>query len=478
MGLLEKATKGVFWTGVSSLCRNLLALFQISIVARHLDKVDFGTLAIATLFLGFTQIFLDLGISAAIMHKQNTNSSTYSSLFWLNVFMGLFLTIVLVALSPLISLAYNDKNLQNIIIILSFTVFFSSLGSQHRTVQEKNLRFKYVALIDISCSFLTMCIAVTLVLYNFGIYSLVFSSLFQAVFSGLSYLILGLIKDKNIYFHFSFHEVKPYLRIGIFGIGSSFLDYCAREMDVLFISSVFGKEVLGLYVLCKKIVIMVYSFINPILTKVLTPLLAKIQDDKLYLRRSYCALIESIAITNMPLYFLISCFSSTILSILYGDQYISGAPILAVLAIYYCILSLSNPVGSLQIALGKTDVGFYWTIYRIIFSFIMIYIGSLYSLEILVTLLLVSAIVNTVALWKFQINRFIGISLIDYIDKLYKPLLFSLILSIPSWIFFFSNSNLCILIFYAFAFITVYIYSILKFVPNAYIISIFLKRKR
>lgn len=72
---------GMKWTTLSAIVKSVVKLLQVAILTRFLPKSDFGTIAIAVLFIGFTELFLDMGISSAILHKQDTTREEYSSLF-------------------------------------------------------------------------------------------------------------------------------------------------------------------------------------------------------------------------------------------------------------------------------------------------------------------------------------------------------------------------------------------------------------
>ncbi len=299
----NRAIKGVKWTSVSIISNNLIRLLQVSILTRLLSKEDFGTIAIASLFIGFTELFLDMGLSAAIIHKQNIPKQHYSSLFWFNIITGLLLFILLLFFAPFISRYYNDKSLTLIIQLLSLNILFSSIGRQHKTIRQKKLDFRMIAITDISTAVLTLCIAVFLAWKGFGVYSLVYSTVFSILMPSLIYLIYGLRADKNITLHFKLAEITEYLRIGIFQIGSRFLDYISRELDIFIISTTLGRDILGAYSLCKKIVIMLYSIVTPILMNVLTPMLAEIQDSVDDMRSKFTKLIEIVSTFNYLIFF-------------------------------------------------------------------------------------------------------------------------------------------------------------------------------
>lgn len=476
MGKLLKTTaKGVAWTTISSILRNVVSLVQIAILARILSKEDFGIIAIANVVLGFISIFLDLGISVGILYKQDITRNQYSSLFWLNIILGVLLTGIVMLISPLIANIYKEPTLTQIISLLSLSILFNSFGSQHRTVQQKEMRFQYIAIVDIISSVVAIIIAVITAMKGFGIFSLVFSTLASSFISSLIYLSIGLSKDRNIFFHFSLKETFPFLRIGIYQIGASIFDFFSRELDIIFIGSAFGKDNLGVYSLCKKIVQSVYATINPIFTKVLTPLLAKLQMEKDNLRSIYMNIVETLSLINFPVYILISIFAYGILYILYGIDYVNDSFLLSILALYYGILTVSNPVGSLQVALGRTDIGFYWTIYRILSTILIIFIASYFDINTLVVLYLILAIVNTIISWRFQLKTMINLQLKSYLWIISKPLLISLIISIPYYVWFSNVFNLWYMIILSLIYCIMYLLIVCCAMKDSYVIRLLSK---
>lgn len=471
--LLKKSIKGVSWTSLSSIVSNVVSLIQIIILTRILDKSDFGLIALASVFLSFTSIFLDMGISVGILHRQNITKNEYSSLYLLNIITSILLCGIAMLFAPVYAKLNNSsEELTNVLRLLSISIIFSGISSQHRIVQQKEMRFKYLALIDISVSIVTMITAIILAKRGMGVYSLVFSSLTGSFLSSIIYTSLGLFKDKNIHLHFNLRDTFPFLKIGVYQLGATILDFFSREIDIIFIGSSFGNNTLGVYSLCKKIVTTIYNTVNPIFTKVLTPLFAKLQGGKYHLKNVYLKLVESLSMINFPIYFLISVFSFGILFNLYGKDYTEGAFVLSILSLYYGILTASNPVGSLQIALGRTDIGFYWTIYRILSTLLAVYIGSLFNINVMVVLFLILAILNTIIAWKVQIQKMIDISFKSYNKAIIRPLMFSLIIAVPYYIFFSKTVSIWLIIILSILFCIIYFVFVKTTMKDSYLINL------
>ena len=418
--LKGSAVSSLKWTTLSAVVSMLAKVGQVAVLARFLTKGDFGLVAIALLFIAFTEIFLDFGLSSAVLYKLDISNNEYSSLFWMNLITGVVLYLVVSFTAPFIASYYHEPRLLYIIPVLSLTIIFSSLSKLQRTIQQKMLHFQFISIVEIVGSVLLFFSSIILAFWGYGVNSLIYSTVLYSLFIAIVYLYKALFKEKNIKLHFEMQDVKPFLRIGMFQLGSSILDFFSSQMDILIISSCYSIEVLGAYSLLKQLAQRVYGFINPIITKVLTPTLSKLQNDKSEIKIRYLQVIEFLSFINFPTYFLLSFTSPFIIGILYGHQYIEYSWLFSILCVFYAILSIGNPVGSLQIALGRTDVGFYWTIYRVIGNFLILYLGSFFNIYVCVTLLTLFTIFN---IWPSVIllfQKLANINLREYVSVQYR----------------------------------------------------------
>ena len=81
MSVRGQVTKGVKWTTISTVVLAAATILKISVLTRFLDKSDFGLMALVTFFMGFMQLFNDMGLTSAILHKQDITKREYASLY-------------------------------------------------------------------------------------------------------------------------------------------------------------------------------------------------------------------------------------------------------------------------------------------------------------------------------------------------------------------------------------------------------------
>jgi len=429
MNLRKTAISGIKWTTIGTTGRALFQLLQIAILTRFLPKEAFGLVAMVLFVVNFSNIFVDMGMASAILHRQNATKDEYSSIYWLNIFISLIFYGFLFFGAPAIARFYEQPVLNLLVPILGTNLLLMATGRQHRTIMQKQFRFKAIAVTELVAIFFGLAAATLLAINALGVYSLVYSTLLASFISNGLFLIQNL-RLNPIQFHFRLRETRPFLKIGSFTMGSSLLDFFSHDMDILIIGKMLGAESLGVYSLAKQIVVKLFHIINPIVLNVLSPLLSSIQHQKEKLKNYFLKVIKYLAYINFPVYVVIIVASKEILHYVYGPDYADAYPVLSFLAFAYCLAALSNPVGSLQIATGRTDIGFKWTVLRVLITPAFIFVGSLYNITVVAAVYALLSVFFVLPLWYVQLRPMANIHLTEYLNQFYKPFVFFVLATI------------------------------------------------
>lgn len=422
-GLKTAAISGVKWNVISRSYSALAKVLQVAILARFISKEEFGLMGVALLVNSFCIVFANMGLSSAVLHMQDLTRKQFSSFYWLNLAMGFLLMALAWACSPLVASYYNQPELVGIISISCIMLFTESIFTLQMTIQQKNLNFKFMSIVEIISSTILLVSNALFAINGFGVYSMVYSTLLNSIFKAVVYLYIGLFKERNICLHFRLSDVKRPLKIGSYLVGSGILDFFSSQMDALIISSNFTMELFGVYTLCKTLTGRIYQFINPVVNNVLTPVMAKIQNDKEKMTFYYFKCIDMLGAINFLAYSIFALLSFSILSVLYGDSYSQYAFLLFLLAYYNAFLSCNNPVGALTISTGRTDLGLYWTIFRICFYIPYFYCISQFTLLVFAIGVALIPIFTSYPFWKIVFHKVSTISFPNYFMVPIKPLL-------------------------------------------------------
>lgn len=440
MNLKKQAVNGVKWTSISSMIVAILQILQVSILARLLSPSDFGLMAIVMVVIGFTRIFSDMGISNAIIHHQDTSHNQLSSLYWLNIASGGTMFVILVALSPIIANFYNQPELIRLLILLASSFIILAIGNQHRILFQKELNFKFIAKVEITSSVLSFIIAVTSALTGQGVYSLAYAMLTKALVSSICFLLFGLkIHKPSLTYKHS--EIKKYINFGMFQMGDNSVNYFASQIDTVIIGRILGIESLGIYSISKQLVTRPLQIINPILTKVAFPTMAKIQNDQNKLKNLYLKLISILCTISFPLYGLLILFTPEIILLMLGEKWLVAVPIMRILALSVAIVVIGNPIGSLLLAKGKIHWGFYWNLILFFILSVSIYFASWHGLITIAWFIVILKSLSMIFAWYFLVYPLCKPKFIEYFSIILKPFMIVIISGISAYYFMGLCSN-------------------------------------
>lgn len=413
MSLKQKTISGTKWTTVATIVIAITSIVKLSVLTRFLDKADFGLMALVNVVLGFMTLFMDMGLTSAILHKQNITQNEYSSLYWLNIIFSVLLMFLIMGFSPFLAGFYEEKELTTLLVLMSLSLFISALGRQFKTIKQKALEFKFISIVDICAVVMSLILAIILALLDYGVYALVYSALLNFILTNTIYLIVG-IKSHPITFHFKWKETHSFLKIGMYQVGGQIVNYFNRDLDTLIVGKLLGAEILGGYSLAKQLVFRPASLINPILTKVAAPALAKLQSSKDQLKAGYLKLLNIVSTLNFLAYVLLAILAYPIVLFLYGNDFIHIVPLVQLLCLYMYLRSLGNPVGSLVTATGRTDLEFYWNCFALLAMPVFIFLGAQFNVNGIAIGLSLFMLLAFYPFYRLLVCKMIDVSFTEY----------------------------------------------------------------
>lgn len=433
MSLKVQAISGVKWTTASTIVTTLLQLIQLAVLARFLDPAAFGLMALVMVVIGFSQAFLDMGISNAIIHKQQITHEQLSTLYWVNVLAGMGLFVIVSAMAPVVSHFYAEQELTTLIIIVALTFLIQPFGQQFMVLWQKEMRFAEIARIDIINKSVSLVVSVILAYLGYGVYALVYGTLAGVMSQTIQFLILGL-KEYKPSFIFNIGEIKEFLGFGAYQMGEKTINYFNFQIDVLLIGKLLGTEALGIYSVAKQLIMRPAQIVNPIITKVTFPMMAKIQNDTEKLKNVYLKTINYLSSINFPIYATMIVFAPELVMLMFGEKWMASVPIVQILSIYGAIRSTGNPIGSLLLAKGKANWGFWWNLGLFFYVPLGIYFSSYWGLGGIAWVLVLLQLSLVIPNWYFLVKKLCDAKFVEYHKQILIPAIVSFCAGIVSYL--------------------------------------------
>ncbi len=426
MSVKSKAISGAKWNTILTIVRSISAIIKTSILTRLLEKSDFGIMAIIMIVLGLISIIKELGLTTAIIYKQNITRKEYASLYWYNILFNILLYLIIFITAQPISELYEDSRLDGYLKLMGLSILFVAMGNQYQVIETKKLNFKYTTIVNMVSILLSLLIAIILAFNDFGVLSLIYSALFQSVFMNFIFLFNG-IRKFGVTFYSNFNLVKPFLKIGFYQTGSDIINYLSKDIDTILIGKFFGVETLGGYNLAKQLARRPMGFFDAVVLKVLTPIFPKYQKDNNKLIYFFDKLIHNTSIINVLMYGTLAIFSKEVVMLFYGEKYIDIAFIFQIYCMIVCIRSILSFVSLLIIAKGKTEIGLIINIIVGILTPVFIYIGQFYNITGLVISLLLFNMTMIFVQYYLVLYKLIKFPLMTHVINIFVPLIILII---------------------------------------------------
>jgi O-antigen/teichoic acid export membrane protein len=429
LNLKAQAISGVKWTTFSTVITTILQLLQLSILTRFLEPSAFGLMALVMVVVGFSQAFLDMGISNAIIHKQEISKDQLSTLYWVNVLAGFLLFCIIVLIAPFISDFYKEPELTNLILIVALTFIIQPFGQQFMVLWQKEMRFSEIAKIDIANKFISLILSVYFAYKGYGVYALVYGILAGVLVQTILFMVKGLNEYKPS-FVFKIKKIKEFLNFGAYQMGEKTINYFNSQIDTILIGKLLGMEALGIYSVAKQLIMRPAQVINPIITKVTFPTMSKVQQDTERLKKIYLKTINYLSSINFPIYAFLFIMAPDLVPLIFGSKWNEAILIVQILSLYGAIRSTGNPIGSLILAKGKANWGFWWNLGLFFYVPIGIYISSQWGLVEISWGLVFIMISLVIPNWFFLVKPLCGASFIKYHKEIVLPAIISIIAGI------------------------------------------------
>ena len=352
----KEITKGVFWIAIAKYSGFAIQLIISAILARLISPSAFGTIAIAMVILHFLNILADIGIGPAVVQYKELTAEHLNSLFTLNLYIGIALSLLLFLFSSEISRYYADDVLCYVCQIFIIVVIFNSLNVVPNALMRRNKKFKIISLYTLSFQVLGGSVAVWGAFNGWGVYSLIISPIIAAI---------GVFCVNYYYYplrfelHINNKAVKTISSFSLFQFAFSFINYFSRNLDKLIIGKHFSMGQLGYYDKSYHLMLLPVQNIAYIIDPVLHPILSSLKDDKKELSNKNIKLVRVISYISFPLGLILYFCGGELIKIVYGSKWDAAIPVFQILALSLPLQIILPTSGTIYQAAGKTNFMFY-----------------------------------------------------------------------------------------------------------------------
>jgi PST family polysaccharide transporter len=334
----SSAARGAAVTMAGQVARVSIQLVGLVVLARLLSPSDYGLLTMVIAIIGVGEIFRDFGLSTAAVQARTLSKAQRSNLFWINSFIGLGLTLVVLALSYPIALFFDEPRLQPIAAVLSVNFLLNGIATQFKADLNRQMKFSRLALIEILAPLAGLIGGLIAALSGLGYWSLVIQQTVLPVVMLLLFIAatrwLPGRMQRGV-------PMRHFLKFGVGLLGVQLLNYASRNADSIVIGARLGPAQLGIYDRAFQLLVLPLNQINAPATKVALPVLSKLQDDSVryakFILRGQSVLVHLITL----IFALAIAQANPLILILLGEKWQGSTVVFQVLAVGGVMQALS-----------------------------------------------------------------------------------------------------------------------------------------
>lgn len=444
--IIRKVFRAALWRMPMGIISKVLRLVIGALLSRILTPKEFGLIGMIRFFSGFIMQFSKFGFGPALVQKAEVDELQFSSIHWMNLFVGIVLTGIMMVISPFIASFYGEHQLQMLSIVLATTFFISSITSLHNTMCTRNMDFAAPVIARLISLLIGGGTALVLVFRGLGVWSLVWQAIIaEAANTGL----LWIFSKWRPRFQFQISKVKELLRFGLNLQGSRLLDHFSKNTDKLVVGKYIGATGLGYYDKAFSLMLLSRDLTKP-LGYVLFPAFSRVQDDLKSVSTGYLRCTQYLFSILFPLMFTGVILAEEIIIVLYGEQWYPSVPLMKMLCVAGTFQAIEATTHWIFLSQGRTEIQLKLRLFQAIVRITSLIIGVRWGIKgVAFSYTLASALITPVSL--YHVTRLIKLSLPKLMRQFLPGLICTAIMGmvlyiVRNWLYLLTDMKLIVLI--------------------------------
>ena len=419
--LTNKTMKAVRWNFVSTVIAALVALLQLWILSRVLSPHEYGIISLALMIIQLLNIFLDFGLSNSIVRRSHISEIELSSLYSINILMGLLTFIVAYFSASGVAAFFKSPELAMQIKIMAFGFLFSPFAQQQRAIMAREMKFNFIAKVAIATLLVNFIVVIVLAFLYRQAWVASVAFLSSTAVSSVIFFHRGL-SERRLSFAFDWSAAQPHLRYAVQLVSDSLVNVISLNTYPALMARLVDLTAIGGYNIAWGISVSVVDRLKPVLMQSLFPAFSKFQDDDIKLAKNFLLVTTYASLINFPILAGLLVASSELIKVLFRPEWHFIVDLVQILCLVGFFRSVDAPVITLLLVKAKMYLNVRFGIAKLIVGVILAWgLGTKYGISgIAVSFLIVQAL-NTILGYFFLIRPCLSGLGLNYLKATFIP---------------------------------------------------------
>lgn len=329
------------WSGL------LLSVISLTVLARLLEKADFGLVAIASAAIALPTVISDLGVEQAIIRERLPEPGIYNTAWTIRAIQMTFAAACIYLAGPWIADFYGDPRLAEMLPVLAVAVMLSGMENLWTVSFRKDFKFRRDFAYNLTCKLVAVIATIVL--------AVVLRSYWALVYGQVAAAALRLTISLFITPEWPRPTLSHWRRIWSFSQWSlvrSLAGYIVAHGDRLVLGRLVTADAIGAYSIGREIAEMPISEISAPVNRALGPGFSKLQREPQRLAQALTKSLGAVATVTFPIAIGLAVTAGQLIPVLLGDGWTAAIPILQILAFASMISAVRGVMGNTLAVIG------------------------------------------------------------------------------------------------------------------------------
>jgi len=350
-----RVNRGVVWVGIASSMVGVLDVLAFFIMITFwISQEEVGIAWLATSLFPLLDMITDLGLTSAVIQRDDHTEDRISTVFWLNVMLSVVLAALLAfVVGPILSLIQGQPVLTWLLAAYGGKLLWQNVYFIPYALMKRELRFKELSILRIVANVAEFAGKVGFAWLGAGVWAFVLGPLCRVFITGVGTQILHPWKPRAV---LKVREALDWASYGMKTSGSKILFYMYSRLDFQVVGYFFGEKANGLYASASFLVLQPAQVISEIVTNVAFPAFSRLKHDRVALVEQLIAFIRMNMVVLLGFLGLVLVSCNEIFGIMErvsSDEWTDAAPAARILCAVGVLRSLSFVIPPLLDGINK-----------------------------------------------------------------------------------------------------------------------------
>jgi O-antigen/teichoic acid export membrane protein len=314
-----KARRGLAWVGLTSAIVATLDFVALILMLRFwVGREEYGIATYVTSLFPVLDLATDLGLSSAVIHRDDHTPSKISTVFWLNLGMSLVLAGLLFLIGPLLVHVHGHPVLATMLIAYGGKLVFQNVYFIPVAMMRREHRFKELQIIRIVANVVEFGGKVGFAAAGFGVWAFVLGPLGRVLATGIGVQLRHPWRPQLV---LRLSEAKAYLTYGLKTSGSQILFFGYTNFDYQVVGYYFGDAANGLYRAAYELVLEPVRMLSGVVVEIAFPLFARLKQRRAQLVQQFIELTRLNLVVVIPYVALVLLLAEELLVVFLGPEW-------------------------------------------------------------------------------------------------------------------------------------------------------------